>query len=81
MKHVAAIRSRQAWIASLALPLSFPVVTADYKTFAGTTADVWQAFDMICVVVSLGWLGYTLVKMKAAISVDDLINTITKDWE
>lgn len=57
-EHQAALKARNDWITPLGvfLTLIASLVAADFKSVLGITADVWKAFFIMGVLISLIWL-------------------------
>lgn len=74
-----AICDRTSWLTPFGLLISIVLtfVTADFKPRAmGMNADFWAAIFFMLGVICIIWLVISILKLKRAISVDDVVETI-----
>ena len=78
-EHSDFLETKSMWQTSTSIVVSISLVlcTADFKDAFGLGKDVWHAFFMIVLVLSVIWLLYTLKKKPwVHKSVDEIIATI-----
>ncbi|WLE97247.1 MAG: hypothetical protein QTN59_00120 [Candidatus Electrothrix communis] len=76
--YVQDISSRKEWVSPFSVLLTIAILqcTANFKDRFGIPADTWNALFIFTGMASLIWLIIVLVKMKKAVSIDELLKTI-----
>lgn len=78
--HLENMERRRDWIAPLGILITMLVVfpTTEFKAFAGLKAEVWEAFFIMALVLTLGWLVKTGLSAYRSPSVEAVIETIKR---
>ncbi len=80
-RHVDKLKKSKEWLASLSFSVSLLLVllTSDFRTKWGLSADTWRALFIFLFIASLGYLIYTIYNsFKHQVSVDSIMDDIKK---
>lgn len=77
-EHVENIENQRLWIAPASLLVTIVLVlcTTTFRDALTVKANVWEAAFIIGALLCLGWLIKSLLALKKAISIEDLLNKI-----
>ncbi|PTU54118.1 hypothetical protein DBB42_00995 [Pseudomonas plecoglossicida] len=77
-QYVDCLQGRSAWHAPLGIVLTLIVVlsTTTFNSKLGLSADTWAALFVMGLVLSVGWLGRSLWRLKKVMTVDQLMNKL-----
>lgn len=78
VEHLANVESRHAWVApfGIAVTTLAALLTSDFKDLLGIGKAVWQALFLLVFLASFGWLVVSWLKLPAAESIDDVVDSL-----
>ena len=78
IEHIDKIENSKSWVtpASLLAAILTTFATTDFKGFAGLKAESWEAAFLLAGTATLIWLIRSLVRIRKAPTLKDLINNM-----
>lgn len=77
-EYITCLAKENAWHAPLGILVTIALVllTTDFKTLLGVSADTWHAIFIMCAVISAGWLIKALISRVRSLSVEQLLDKV-----